>query len=824
MTASDYNPLPRVHLPCKTMMNNSARRDEFIRMYSEKGYGYGGKITDIRKDEYPQLGNQEFFDHASTTLYAQSALKAFMNDLSQNLYGNPHSGQSPSARHTSERIARVRGRVLRLFGCPPGEYDVIFTANATASIKLVSEIIPWTEKLGDELWILREAHTSLLGLRATVPQNINVRQLTEDEIDAILREGSTVNGKSNGSLREQEDSVAEGSQQFIRLFAYPAQCNFSGARFPLDWTQRLRRHFAHHESQTLVLVDAASLVVTAPLDLSELEDPPDFIAVSFYKMFGMPTGLGALLVRKNLAPILRKRYFGGGTVLALSGEEPWQIFRHALHERYEDGTVNFLDIIALDHSLDTFYRLYTDFSHVSDHVMSLAYFLYNQMREMRHANGMPVCEMYTRDPEEYEEQSKQGPIVAFNLRRGDGAWVGYVEVERLASMHGFHLRTGGFCNVGSVQRFLNWSTPDLRKNFAAGHVCGDDTDIIDGRPTGAVRLSLGAMSTIDDVLKWLNFLETYFVDRKTTSLISPVCTDSRDGHRGNFVLDAIALYPIKSCRGFFVKDWPLTSHGLLYDREWMVIDEVTGQALSQKRYTQMTFIRPTIDLSRRLLLVHAPHENSLEIPLDILPEEDGRELADTCPSRVCGDSIDVYRYKDPAISDWFSRVLGIPCILVRQPSHTTLRQIKPQFVSPVPQAISLQNESPFLLISQQSVNDIQEKTSTPVAREQFRGNLYIRGLPPYAEEKWRRFAIGGQRFCAIGACRRCNMVCINPETGERQKEPFTTLAKYRRKGPKRHVVFGIHAVWQESASKVPFRLRVGDEVVVLEEVESDMEI
>jgi molybdenum cofactor sulfurtransferase len=60
-------------------------------------------------------------------------------------------------------------------------------------------------------------------------------------------------------------------------------------------------------------LDAAAYVSTSLLSLAEVDTSPDFITISFYKMFGYPTGLGALIVRSELESILRKRYFGGGT-------------------------------------------------------------------------------------------------------------------------------------------------------------------------------------------------------------------------------------------------------------------------------------------------------------------------------------------------------------------------------------------------------------------------------------------------------------------------------------------------------------------------------
>ncbi|KAL6998952.1 Molybdenum cofactor sulfurase [Sarracenia purpurea var. burkii] len=91
-----------------------------------------------------------------------------------------------------------------------------------------------------------------------------------------------------------------------------------------------------------------------------------------------------------------------------------------------------------------------------------------------------------------------GPIVSFNLKRPDGSWFGYREVEKLASLSGIQLRTGCFCNPGACAKYLALSHLDLLSNIEAGHICWDDHDIIHGKPTGAVRVSFGYMSTFED--------------------------------------------------------------------------------------------------------------------------------------------------------------------------------------------------------------------------------------------------------------------------------------------------------------------------------------
>lgn len=58
------------------------------------------------------------------------------------------------------------------------------------------------------------------------------------------------------------------------------------------------------------------------------------------------------------------------------------------------------------------------------------------------------------------------------------------EVEKVAALAGVMLRTGCFCNPGACAAHLGLSPEDVVANFEAGHVCWDDHDLIDGRPTG----------------------------------------------------------------------------------------------------------------------------------------------------------------------------------------------------------------------------------------------------------------------------------------------------------------------------------------------------
>lgn len=65
----------------------------------------------------------------------------------------------------------------------------------------------------------------------------------------------------------------------------------STVKHPLEWT-----NYAHDRGWD-VLLDAAAFVPTNRLDLAVVQ--PDFVCISFHKMFGYPTGVGALLVRRR---------------------------------------------------------------------------------------------------------------------------------------------------------------------------------------------------------------------------------------------------------------------------------------------------------------------------------------------------------------------------------------------------------------------------------------------------------------------------------------------------------------------------------------------
>ncbi|CUS13750.1 unnamed protein product [Tuber aestivum] len=760
--------------------------------------GYNPSVEGLRDTEYPQLKEVTYLDHAGTTLYATSLIHSFSKELCENLYGNPHS-PSPSSQQTTKRLDDIRHRVLRLFNADPEQFDIVFCANATAGMKLVLEAFT-AQKGGFEYRYHLDAHTSLVGMRELASE-----------------------ATCFSSDAEVEIWLKGLCEDLPGLFGWPAQSNFSGRRLPRDWAAKLR----NNRSGWYSLLDAAALVTSAPLDLSNARAAPDFTVLSFYKMFGFPD-LGALIIRKDSADILKsRRYFGGGTVDAVGSRAGNFHARKAdsIHAHLEDGTSAFHSILSLDTAISTHERLYGSFDNISRHAFSLIQVIHGLLGELTHGNGRKLCKIYVQGG--ITSSVTQGPIVAFNMQRADGSWIGYAEVEKLASVKNIHIRTGALCNPGGIEASVGLEPWEIEQNFLAGHRCWDQQDVMHGKPTGAIRVSLGAMSTIDDLMVFVKFLEEFYIDKEpgSSALLVPV-------GKPDAVVDSLTIYPIKSCGGFKIPPgecWEIRPHGFAWDREWCLVHLGTGSVIDQKRYNKMALIRPRVDPTSGYLVVHL-HNSSvapLKVPLSLTPSPSC--ALKSSQSRVCGDKIAALTYTSPHITDFFTSAIGIPCTLARFPAASENRHFKPHLKeSSFVQGggdrfapILLSNESPILLINSSSVDKLNETISCSGGKlakpEVFRGNIVIRETAgirrAYAEDFWKHVKIGREYFRLLGPCRRCHMVCVDQETAEKDEEPYVTLTKTRRIDGR--VLFGQHAVHLplKNGDGVP-RIRVGDAVRV----------
>ena len=932
-----------------------------------------------------------YLDNAGASLPPKDLLDAVFDDLRSNSCraGNPHSNPE-----CASRIDDIRALVLHHFGASGDEWDVVFTAGGTASLRLVGELTPF----GDRgcLYYPENIHTSALGIRAfaknvavfpssllaylsegelyarsrRVDQLLEVVMKKKDNDNDIESDDDNNPGGGNSSKKElSEDSsgeeeawlreAEERQAQYIPLdmgfdhvcmdlLVTSGECNFSGSRSDLRATaayvasrnQVLRStHLSdaeceldiatavepimnrypssqldkkvvwirggHHagggyhlegdyychgstsvpqmDTETncnrslqrrrlLWMLDASKLATTSSLLLNDtkLACSPDFVAISFYKMFGYPTGLGALLVRRDAVARLKpqKLYFGGGTITGAIASEDFAISRDdSPHAWLEDGTQHYLGIQSLRHGFDMLRRR-GGVGNIGMRATQLCLQLIKGLQDLTHATGSALIVMYgnyAEFPKQFASATsekertriaqeftlRQGPTVAFNVQWADGTPVGYTEVGRAAALRGIRLRIGCFCNVGACQSALRLSPVDVKSNLKAGRSCWDESpgsDVLSGRPTGAVRASLGLDSADADVAALLTFLRESFLDRLPTSNRSSQVTALAVQPAGSEVkLVEMYIYPVKSCAGLAVRSWPLSTSGFVLDREWVVADHA-GRALTLKTHPRLALVKPMLDLTANVLILYADapeahdtrhhlakesqHDSvsvtpssalalqldplvvttlrtvgasSAELNVETLEALHGLISKTPCDGvtsvrastsegmqtvRVCGQGRRACTVSHDADA-WFSTLLGFPCRLLRKSEAgqvVSTDGVPSRAVASVSPAFA--NEAALLLVSRESVARLDLLLSRPgfASISNFRANLVVEGAFAHSEDTWDFVDICGVRLKVDKPCARCSVVNVDGRTGLMDGSTLRTLSTYRRDGG--NVYFG----------------------------------
>uniref|UniRef100_A0A1I8Q5T6 Molybdenum cofactor sulfurase n=1 Tax=Stomoxys calcitrans TaxID=35570 RepID=A0A1I8Q5T6_STOCA len=751
-------------------------------------------------NEFQRVGDNTYLDHVGTTLYSESQVDAVAKVLKENLFCNPHT-----CKITGDLVDQVRYRILKHFNADPSEYNVVFTANATASLKIVAETFDFGSKDIGNFYYCQENHTSVLGMRALV-ETPHQYVLTKDELLANLRADVD---------RPMAPSEAHSGNSLV---VFSAQCNFSGYKMPLEVIPLIQNYGLVNTgvqvsgegtratigkvSKYFVCLDAAAFVGTSYLNCQNIK--PDFICISFYKMLGYPTGLGALIVSKRGQTALNKQYYGGGTVNIAMTRQNFHEKREVFTSRFEDGTLSFLAIASVLEGFRTLERLIpasksqNTMERISCYVFQLAQYGFERLSALKHSNGQPLLIFYNHNG--YQDKTFQGGVITFNVLNDDGSYVGFAEVACFAAVHNIQLRTGCFCNPGACQWFLQLSNDEIRKQYESGHICSDYNDLVEGVPTGGVRISFGYMSSKKDIDRVVEMIKECYLTtaEKRLALIEESKIPKALQHiperlRMRPHLKQMCIYPIKSCAAFNIKEsWSLQSTGLLFDRCWMVVD-ATGMAMTQKHHTRLCLIKPSILIEKGLLEITFPNMPSVYVNLNQAAEKIDPVTSSFCQSKVCHDLVTGYDCGDEA-AQWLSDCLETPGLrLVRQ-----FNQRKSQ--NGDTKDISLVNQAQFLLINSASVKWLSEKVTTEKESlsstiDRFRANFVIETSKSFEENDFESLTIGNIHFKVQSFCTRCQMICIDQQTGQKTSEPLRTIA--REFGGK--IRFGIYL----SLSQVP---------------------
>jgi selenocysteine lyase/cysteine desulfurase len=437
-------------------------------------------LDDWRKRELSRLERTRltYLDYTGAALYPESLVREDAERLAGAVLGNPHSEHAAS-RDASADLEDARAAILELVHASPDEYEVTITANATAAARLVAESFAFGP--GSLLALTADNHNSVNGIRQhALARGATLRTI---ELDADLR------------LRDPQVQL-DGRTRAPGLFAFPAQSNFSGVRHPLSLAAHAR------ECGWRVLLDAAAYVPTADLDLGRT--PMDFVALSIYKITGYPSGVGALVSRREALAELRRPWFSGGTV-------DWVSVRHNRHRLtpggagFEDGTVPYLARGAVRPALTMVGAVGRE--RLARHLTCLTSTMLERLTGLRHGNGRPMVRIHgplsTKD---------RGATIAFTVLDADGRAVPYWCVEAEAREAGIAVRGGCFCNpvcaesaFAFAERKAMHCLDDLGDRFTIPRLA----ECLGDGAVGAIRASLGLGSVQADVERLARFLEDH---------------------------------------------------------------------------------------------------------------------------------------------------------------------------------------------------------------------------------------------------------------------------------------------------------------------------
>jgi molybdenum cofactor sulfurtransferase len=454
----------------------------FVSRYPE--YAPTTHIDDLRKREFTRLDRtgSVYLDYTGSGLYGEFQVTEHTALLLNTVYGNPHS-LNPTSVPMTDLIEKTRAAILRYFNASPAEYTAIFTLNASAALKLVGESYPFNH---DSTYLLTfDNHNSVNG----------IREFARKHDARIMYAPITV-----PDMRIDEEKLLEylnsTDPDIPKLFAYPAQSNFSGIQHSLHWIE-----IAQNAGWDVIL-DAAAFVPTNKLDLNKWH--PDFVPVSFYKMFGYPTGVGCLIARRDALARLKRPWFAGGTITVASVQGDKYYLAEG-ESGFEDGTLNFLSIPAVGIGLRFIDSIGLESIH--KRISCLTGWLLENLLSLHHNNGRPLVRLYGS-----HINTMRGGALTMNFYTGDGSLIDHRFIEQKANEKNISLRTGCFCNPGGGEVALGLSKAELVSCFnrTQSRLTLDDfRQCIDDKGTGAVRVSTGLASNFEDVSSFITFAQSF---------------------------------------------------------------------------------------------------------------------------------------------------------------------------------------------------------------------------------------------------------------------------------------------------------------------------
>lgn len=262
-------------------------------------------------------------------------------------------------------------------------------------------------------------------------------------------------------------------------------------------------------------------------------------------------------------------------------------------------------------------------------------------------------------------------------------------------------------------------------------------------------------------------------------------------------LSNLTYYPIKSCKGFDVSEANVERMGLEHDRRMMVIT-LENKFITQREHPKLALVTPA--LQNGSVVLSAPSFDSLQFPI--------KKSGFTFPVQIWKSAgVQAVDQGDEA-AEWFSNWLNTPVRLVHI-AEGYKRKVSAEYAVYEDDHTGFADGYPILILSEESLQDLNGRLDSPIPMNRFRPNLVVKGCQPFEEDTWKRIRIGDVELALVKPCARCEVTTIDKETLERSKEPLKTLGKYRKH--KLGAIFGVNVIPLNSG-----KLTVGGSVEILE--------
>ncbi|CAE6466620.1 unnamed protein product [Rhizoctonia solani] len=537
-------------LPPDPTRETSSDYEEFLRAYPR--FTESAAIDDLRAGDFTRLSRSAvYLDYMGGGQYPESLVRAYAETLQSNVFGNTHSESMsfipPMPVHLavhpsqlSEQYSQeARRAVLSFFDADPEEYLVVWTANATAGLKLIGESFPFTSE--SSLILPVDAHNSVQGIRAFAGRaGASVKYVP------CLEEGGFDMEEALRMLQALTEPPGSSDPRSRSLMALTGLSNLTNRKVPLQGiVSAAQAHGVH------TILDAAALAPTTRISLRSI--PVDSMVVSFYKMFGFPTGVGALIAKKGFLDILERPWFAGGAVDLVQVPGVIATPAECISSRFEEGTINYLTLPAVTAGINTLSK-YMNLLPIR--LSSLYHYLYSQLSMLQYPDtGTPVVQILTGEPSPPSTAPPHGYVLSFLILDRKGEMVPLSHIEALAARKGreelpavapafkstfkrprnpararqnntsdhssppliqeslpdpgtaertIALRTGCACNPGGAAALLGI---DSYMQLLQPGATQRAFELVVGRELGVIRVSLGWVSDWSDIASFIHFVK-----------------------------------------------------------------------------------------------------------------------------------------------------------------------------------------------------------------------------------------------------------------------------------------------------------------------------